>query len=746
MKDSLREEKELRENIQQGKSDQTILNRYNATLSQINEHENNKQQLSFKHFKKLMQSCEIGNARDLKSWSKTKNNTNSITSLKVGDSVTSNQEEIIKIFENHFSKLYKSKKKSSFESLLDQLQEQETDMTTENEITLDEVKKAIDKLNADSSPGSDGITSNFYKVFKREMAPILKKVFNNVVNTNRLPDNQQIAILKPLPKTENPKTVDEFRPISLLNTDLKILSHILANRLIKNLEDVIGQHQHAYLNKRQINIALIKVRKAHKQLNNSKCIVNLDFSKAFDKVDRDYIFALLDRIGVDNFTKSAIKAIYKQTKAIIEINGYLSQTIVLERGVRQGCPLSAMLFILAIEPLLCSVDNSTHIKGFVNAKTLAYADDITCLVHKSSIEALFDTVKEFCDQTQLEINVKKSEILSTTNIPFYKTVQSTKILGIVFHADKSQPNLLGLLKTQIAIYSRFISRAKTLKAKKNIIETFILPKFLYYARHTDTTMKSLGIMQNLVNNLLKTGQKMEIRSEVLYQSSTRGGISLPHIISKIVSAKLFDELNSSDENSITFSKELSILITSLKLKVVQNENVLLLIKNNRESSLRLHNHMKTKEIYWYIINEIFPFSFTENRLRNAVIKYHCSTEELTRFCADIWKVNKLLPQQQNLLYRLAFNCLVDKQVRWLKNFSDSPLCSFCEKKFETSEHLVFECDKLTAARNILQLTNWRQIFVHMRVETLRFTASVLNGSWQETPEQTKNYLNFLLNL
>ena len=245
MKGSLREEKELREKIQQGKSDQTILNRYNATLSQINEHENNKQRMSFKHCKKLMQSCEIGNARDLKSWSRTKNNTNSITSLNVGDSVTSNQEEIIKIFENHFSKLYKSKKKSSFESLLDQLQEQETDITTENEITLDEVKKAIDKLNADSSPGSDGITSNFYKVFKREMAPILKKVFNNVVNNNRFPDNQQIAILILLPKTENPKTVDEFRPISLLNTDLKILSHILANRLIKKPR----RHQHAYLYK-----------------------------------------------------------------------------------------------------------------------------------------------------------------------------------------------------------------------------------------------------------------------------------------------------------------------------------------------------------------------------------------------------------------------------------------------------------------------------------------------------------------
>ena len=96
------------------------------------------------------------------------------------------------------------------------------------------------------------------------MAPILKKVFNNVVNTNRLPDNHQIAKLKLLPKSENSRTVDEFRPISLLNTDLKILPHVLANRLIKNLQEVIGQHEHAYLNKRQINTALMEVRKAQK--------------------------------------------------------------------------------------------------------------------------------------------------------------------------------------------------------------------------------------------------------------------------------------------------------------------------------------------------------------------------------------------------------------------------------------------------------------------------------------------------
>ena len=132
--------------------------------------------------------------------------------------------------------------------------------------------------------------------------------------------------------------------------------------------------------------------------------------------------------------------------------------IVLERGVRQGCPLSALLFFLAIELLLCSVDNSIHIRGFVQARSLAYADDITFLVDKLSIVVLFDTVKEFFARTQLEFNVKRSQIPSTNNIHFYKTVRSTKDLGIIFPADKLQSNLLGLLKTQIAIYRHFSSK------------------------------------------------------------------------------------------------------------------------------------------------------------------------------------------------------------------------------------------------------------------------------------------------
>ena len=117
-------------------------------------------------------------------------------------------------------------------------------------------------------------------------------------------------------------------------------------------------------------------------------------------------------------------------------------------------------------------------------------------------------------------------------------------------------------------------------AKKQTIETFIIPKFLYYSRHTETAVNILTNVQRLIINLLKTGDKMEIRSEVLYQSVAKGGISLPHITSKIVSAKLIDEINSSDENEISFSKDLTNLLNSLKLKISQTENSILLYKKN----------------------------------------------------------------------------------------------------------------------------------------------------------------------
>ena len=111
----------------------------------------------------------------------------------------------------------------------------------------EEVKQAINKLNKNSAPGSDGLTSDLYKSHSNFFAPLLAELFNSMCYNKAAPRSFLISIIKLIPKIENSLNVDEFRPISLLNTDLKILSHVLASRLRDPLNNLIRKHQLAYL-------------------------------------------------------------------------------------------------------------------------------------------------------------------------------------------------------------------------------------------------------------------------------------------------------------------------------------------------------------------------------------------------------------------------------------------------------------------------------------------------------------------
>ena len=224
-----------------------------------------------------------------------------------------------------------------------------------------EVTSAIRSLNKESAPGPDGLTTLLYQQFGKTWAPILRKLFNDV-ERGAMPDSFGFAIIKVLPKKENAKRVKGYRPVSLINTDQKIFSHVIANRLRKGLQKIIGEEQIAYLEKRQIHQAINLTRLACERIKTESCVIALDFSKAFDTVDRNFLYNLFQVIGTPpNFVKS-IKAIYEKTTAVVEVNHHMTKSVEIRRGVRQGCPLSALLFILAIEPLLLDIKNDPFYK------------------------------------------------------------------------------------------------------------------------------------------------------------------------------------------------------------------------------------------------------------------------------------------------------------------------------------------------------------------------------------------------
>ena len=204
--------------------------------------------------------------------------------------------------------------------------------------------------------------------------------------------------------------------------------------------------------------------------NRGSSAVKLDFSKAFDRVDRSLLFKILKGLSLDEYSVRAIEILYLDSKAVIEINGFSSASFKIHRGVTQGCPLSAFLFLVFIEPLLQAIESTEAIEGFglLCPKLVSYADDITCLIKIQFIDRFFRLTDTFCKQTQMMINISKSEVLSIPDLSPYKTVKETKLLAVLFYTSQKCENIELLLSSQIQKHHGLVSLNKSLRAKKSL--------------------------------------------------------------------------------------------------------------------------------------------------------------------------------------------------------------------------------------------------------------------------------------
>ena len=113
----------------------------------------------------------------------------------------------------------------------------------------------------------------------------------------------------------------------------------------------------------------------------SASIVSLDQKKAFDMVDRCFLYKILRALKVDSRVLRFVDTIYCNTHTSIQVNGHLSSKIPLQRGVRQGCPLSATVYVIYVHAFISYISKSTDFSGISlpggkQCKVSAYADDL----------------------------------------------------------------------------------------------------------------------------------------------------------------------------------------------------------------------------------------------------------------------------------------------------------------------------------------------------------------------------------
>ena len=267
-------------------------------------------------------------------------------------------------------------------------------------------------MQSDKSPGNDGLTKEFYETFWTELKEIFVDSVSEAKEKGILSTSQRQAIIKLIEKKDRDKRfIQNWRPISLLNVDLKIISKALSEKLKKVLPDLISSQQTAYVKNRHIGecgrlisdiIEIAKIKKIEGFL------VTMDIKKAFDSLDHKFLIYALEKYG---FGKNFISC----AESCVLNGGTTTKYFLLERGTRQGDPISAYLFVLALEILFQLIKSKPEIKGLTIFDHCylysAYADDTTFFLQDIiSVKHMVDVFYLFSYFSGLKPNFKKSEI------------------------------------------------------------------------------------------------------------------------------------------------------------------------------------------------------------------------------------------------------------------------------------------------------------------------------------------------
>lgn len=209
----------------------------------------------------------------------------------------------------------------------------------EKPITLEEVHEAVNLAKMGKAPGPDGFTAQYYKLLFPILGPYLVKMYNGLGDSGSFQMESLKALITILPKEgKDPSQCGSYRPISLLNADLKLFSKILAMRLQQYLPSLVHLDQVGFVQTREARDNTIRTLNLIHIANTSKIpslFLGTDAEKAFDRINWQFMFAVLRQVGMGNNMIRWISSIYTQPSAQVKVNGVLSQPFNVTNGTRQ---------------------------------------------------------------------------------------------------------------------------------------------------------------------------------------------------------------------------------------------------------------------------------------------------------------------------------------------------------------------------------------------------------------------------
>jgi hypothetical protein len=351
-------------------------------------------------------------------------------------STTTDPDEMKELARDFFQNLYTAEGTLGMNDVIDTVPSRVTAEMNASLVapyTEEEIKKALFQMFPTKAPGPDGFPAHFFQRHWELCGAEVTRAVLNVLKGIESPASINSTCMVLIPKVNNPDDLVQFRPISLCNVILKIVSKVQANRLKEILPDIISAEQSAFVPGRLITDNIIsayeclhfikKKRGRHKQYGALK----VDMRKAYDRVEWNYLRAIMLKLGIHVDFVDSIMRLVTTVSFSVFFNGEGTDFFKPSRGIRQGDPISPYLFLLAAEGLSCLLRSrgTENLSGIVVAPQappvnhLLFADD-SLLFFKANLggaQEINEVLDIYCRASGQRINREKSSIHFSKGCP-----------------------------------------------------------------------------------------------------------------------------------------------------------------------------------------------------------------------------------------------------------------------------------------------------------------------------------------
>ena len=518
-----------------------------------------------------------------------KNNSNNIDALKVNGNIVTDNGMIENTVTSFFSALFNGyhnsdlqitrtpfapdyKNFDEFMNGIGTISDMEA-RKMEDPIQMDELENIIKKCKNNKSPGLDGLPYEFYRkvwaVIRNEFKDILQCQLDRI----RIVDSNKQGVTRLISKVNGIPKVDELRPITLLNTDYKILSKFFVKRIKPRLSTVILSRQLCTVEGRNILFGINNVLSSMLYVNCNKrkhkaCILSLDFFKAYDRVLISYLVKVMARMNFSPLFCSWIRMLHDGAHTCFLLR-YLSRDIQVSFSIRQGDPLAMILYIIYIEPLLLYLER--HLVGLfmsgIPQSVESYCDDVNLVT-----EDLLDLVRT--DTAIRKFEAMSGAILSRNNkckvlglgaweskydwpLPYVQCVDEIKMFGILLKSTYSATVKRNwdyrFQKFSNCIHSWSSRRLPSLLSKVEVMKAFALARVYYVASILPIKQTMIKKFESVMGKFLWRGWLLRVALDEVKNGCTRGGLGLVCLKSmcdSLLLSQFLRLLKSSDLKSI----------------------------------------------------------------------------------------------------------------------------------------------------------------------------------------------------